>query len=63
MDLAQTIAINNRILVLIESKYEELWPAAYNTPEARYYRMLARDTDQAKLALSHSGIAVPDPES
>lgn len=62
MDLQQTIATNNKIMALIESKYQELWPAAYNTPEARYYRMLFKDTAQAKQALKHSGLAVPNSE-
>jgi hypothetical protein len=59
MDLKATIATNKRILALIQSKYQELWPAAYNTPEARYYRMLERDTAQAEAALTHSGLASP----
>ena len=61
MYLSATIATNKRILALIESKYQELWPAAYNTPEARYYRMLKRDTAQAEDALAHTGLATPPP--
>jgi hypothetical protein len=57
MDLKQTCKVNKQIMKLIESKYTELFPAAYNTPEARYYRMLERDTAQAEEALKHGGIA------
>lgn len=57
MDLHQTIATNKKILALIESKYEELWPAAFNTPEARYYHMLTKDTVQAEYALNNAGLS------
>lgn len=62
MDLLETITVNRQILKLIQSKYEELFPAAYNTPEARYYKMLHRDTIQAVTALKHGALPIPEAE-
>jgi hypothetical protein len=59
MGLYTTIQINRQILKLIASKYTELFPAGYSTREARYYKALDRDTQQAIDALVHGGLALP----
>jgi hypothetical protein len=47
---------------LIKSKYDQYFPSIYSTQEARYYRTLERDTNQAIQALKHGGLAVPPEE-
>jgi hypothetical protein len=59
MNIAQTVKINRQIMKLIKSKYTELFPAAYSTTEARYYKLLRRHTDQAIEAMEHGGLALP----
>lgn len=59
MDLLQTVNTNRQIMKLIKSKYPELFPAAYSTPESRYYKMLLRDTEQAVEAMKHGELAEP----
>lgn len=61
MDLQQAVKINRQILRLMQSKYDQFFPGAYNTPEARYYKLLERDTFQAEEALKHGGLTLlPD---
>lgn len=63
LKLQETIRINNTILRLIESKYNDppsCWP---RTAEARYYRTLLNETQLAIDSLKHGGIALEPPES
>lgn len=62
MDLVDTVKVNRQIMKLIVSKYLELFPAAYNTPESRYYHTLERDTIQAERALKAGGLALKPEE-
>ena len=48
MNLKQTISINKRIMKLIRSKYTEVFPNGYDTPESRYYCRLKQDTEKAE---------------
>lgn len=57
MDLTETVETNKMIMRLIESKYTELFPAAYTNIEARYYNHLLRDTYTAESAMKAGGIA------
>ena len=57
MDLQETVTINNKILVLIESKHAELpslWPTSL---ESRYYGQLLMDTRKAEAAHTHGGLS------
>jgi hypothetical protein len=63
MNLAETIKVNRQIMQLISSKYPELFPAAYNHLDARYYRALLRDTTHAEQAMKHGGLALPPEEA
>lgn len=56
MDLRTTIVTNHKIMALIESKYQEVFPGSSQTPEARYYKKLECDTKTAQDALKHGGI-------
>jgi tellurite resistance protein len=51
MDLQEQIDTNKEIMRLIRSKYPEDFPDTYNTPEARYYERLKRDTEEAERLL------------
>lgn len=62
MDLSETVTVNRQILKLIRSKHDEFFPAAYLTPEARYYKMIERDSIHAVQALKHGGLAMPPEE-
>lgn len=57
MDLRETIYTNGEIMRLVRSKYDDVFPGAYNTPEARYYRILAQDSTRAQGALAHRGLS------
>jgi hypothetical protein len=62
MNLHQQVRVNMQIMNLIKSKYDQYFPSIYSTQEARYYRTLERDTNQAIQALKHGGLAVPPEE-
>lgn len=51
MNLKDTIKINKKIMALIKSKHSEDFPGVSTTPEARYYRRLALDTEEAESYL------------
>ena len=62
MDLQKTVAVNRKLIALIESKYQEpvyAWP---NTIERRYFEKLQLDTYQAEKALKAGGLALPTTE-
>ena len=59
MDLKSTVAVNKKILMLIESKYPDPPSTWTNTPETRYYRRVSMDTTQAQQALEHGGLSTP----
>jgi len=62
MDLIATVKINRQILKLISSKYDQFFPGAYGSQEARYFAKLKRDTIQAEEALKHGGLSLPPDE-
>lgn len=61
MTLQDTIKINTQILKLIEAKHDDM-PSLWNTsPETRYYKQLLAETDVARSALEHGGLAEHHP--
>lgn len=52
MTLDKNIKVNKKIMQLIRSKYNELFPAGYNTPESRYYLRLQLDVHRARKYLA-----------
>ena len=48
MNFEATIKVNKKIMALIKSKYSEDFPGIHNTPEARYYRRLELDVEEAE---------------
>jgi len=59
MNLQDTVLVNRKIMHLIKSKYDELFPSGYNNYDANYFKRLKRDTTQAEDALQHGGLALP----
>ena len=56
MNLPDTIALNQKLLALIETKYLDppyLWPRG---PDRTYYNHVLKDTTQAQIVLKRTGI-------